>query len=124
MELQLTNKQLGFIIFICWDGLGNDFFELKTQIKQLVTSNSLPDYVQTVTFTIPEFVFVYTLIGQHPNAYTARMAREIKETAITQFQAETNSDYQSLLLEMSILQTKADNVENNMCTAGLAKALN
>ena len=70
MEITINNRSIFFAVENCWDKLS---YKLKYQLNELVTTNSVDDFVQTVNIDKQSFLLIMRAVNSQPQG----IAKEI-----------------------------------------------
>jgi len=70
MEITINNRSIFFAVENCWDKLS---YKLKYQLNELVTTNSVDDFVQTVNIDKESFLLIMWAVNSQPQG----IAKEI-----------------------------------------------
>ena len=70
MEITINNRSIFFAVENCWDKLS---YKLKYQLNELVTTNSVDDFVQTVNIDKESFLLIMRAVNSQPQG----IAKEI-----------------------------------------------
>ena len=115
MEITINNRSIFFAVENCWDKLS---YKLKYQLNELVTTNSVDDFVQTVNIDKQSFLLIMRAVNSQPQG----IAKEINpimydslKTQILEKAQKGDTEAIEILKEMQdILVENATMLENKI----------
>jgi N-acetylglucosamine kinase-like BadF-type ATPase len=115
MEITINNRSIFFAVENCWDKLS---YKLKYQLNELVTTNSVDDFVQTVNIDKESFLLIMWAVNSQPQG----IAKEINpimydslKTQILEKAQKGDTEAIEILKEMQdILVENATMLENKI----------
>jgi N-acetylglucosamine kinase-like BadF-type ATPase len=115
MEITINNRSIFFAVENCWDKLS---YKLKYQLNELVTTNSVDDFVQTVNIDKESFLLIMRAVNSQPQG----IAKEINpimydslKTQILEKAQKGDTEAIEILKEMQdILVENATMLENKI----------
>ena len=107
MEIQITNKDLFFVLEPIWSTID---YRFKTQVHNKVKANSTDDILQTIDADVATFIEVFSAMNINPYGCTSiiadRLMLDLKAQLMSK--ATAGNEYEQCLIQLG--QKKAGDV--------------
>ncbi len=128
MKLKFKNIHIWWCVESIWDNADFDY-KFKTQINQLMKTNSNDDFEQEVEISKDVLVYIYKATSTESEGVASAINKELKDLLLPQLLAESNNDIDnpnealSMLLAIQELDEIDKNAKNQKILKGKYKTL-